>query len=318
MTIARCVLTTSVLSLILGCAPADFHGDDLAFGSAAAAESGESRASLDEEDDDDHGDHGDHAGTDIGMGTDESDLTPSSADGPELSVRSAVAMKAACPTEAVISQAFRGGHDGVDLANRRGTPIFAVADGVVTDSGPAQGYGQWIRIRHDDGSMTESGHMYQRDVKVGDRVTAGQRIALMGSEGQSTGPHLHLRTYASAARTGSGRGMNPVEYLRARGVALPCKAGSVAPPPPGDGTFRVSVWKSTRIHDGERLDTSVIGQVEANTMYVATCFKTGQQVSAEGYVNDRWVKLTAGNTTGFISGIYLRGDETGGVTTVCK
>lgn len=134
----------------------------------------------------------------------------------------------ACPTEAAMSQAFHKGHDGVDLPNRKGTPIFAVADGVVTDSGPAQGYGQWIRIRHDDGSMTESGHMYQRDVKVGERVRAGQRIALMGSEGQSTGPHLHLRTYASAARTGTGNGMNPVEYLRARGVTLPCKPGVAA------------------------------------------------------------------------------------------
>lgn len=138
--------------------------------------------------------------------------------------------RAACPTEAPITQGFHGGHDGVDLGNKIGTPIYAVAAGVVTDSGPAQGYGQWIRIRHDDGSMTESGHMSRRDVKVGDRVRAGQQIALMGSEGQSTGPHLHLRTYASAARTGSGNGMNPVEFLRARGVTLPCRAGAAAAP----------------------------------------------------------------------------------------
>ena len=135
---------------------------------------------------------------------------------------SAIGNNAFCPVGASISQGFHGGHDGIDLAAGLGTPIYATGPGVVTASGPAQGYGQWIRIKHDDGSMTEYGHMQRRDVQVGQRVNGGQQIALVGSEGQSSGPHLHLRTYA---RAGDGRGINPTSYLNARGLSLPCRPG---------------------------------------------------------------------------------------------
>ena len=128
-----------------------------------------------------------------------------------------------CPAKGRLSQGFKGRtHDGIDIANVRGTNIYAVGPGTVTASGTASGYGQWIRIRHTDGSMTEYGHMYQRLVAVGATVQAGQLIARMGSEGRSSGPHLHLRTYASATRVGAGNGMNPITYLSARGVRIPC------------------------------------------------------------------------------------------------
>lgn len=130
----------------------------------------------------------------------------------------------ACPVDARVSQGFKGkSHDGIDLANKIGTPIYAVMGGVVTASGPAQGYGQWIRISHSDGSMTEYGHMSKRFVEVGAKVKAGQKIAAVGKEGRSTGPHLHLRTYRSASKTGAGSGMDPVQYLKQRGVSIPCK-----------------------------------------------------------------------------------------------
>ncbi|MFI1864006.1 M23 family metallopeptidase [Streptomyces jumonjinensis] len=77
--------------------------------------------------------------------------------------------------------------------------------------------------------MTEYGHMYQRYVAVGEHVVAGQRIALMGSEGQSSGPHLHLRVWGD--RTTNHR-TNPVPYLEARGVELPCTPGSGPRPVP--------------------------------------------------------------------------------------
>ncbi|AKK08183.1 M23 family metallopeptidase [Corynebacterium testudinoris] len=83
-------------------------------------------------------------------------------------------------------------HEGIDIGNSVGTPVLAVMDGTVIDAGPAQGFGNWIRIRHDDGSISVYGHMNTLDVNVGERVTAGQRIAGMGNEGQSTGPHLHF------------------------------------------------------------------------------------------------------------------------------
>ncbi|MBX3226236.1 MAG: M23 family metallopeptidase [Labilithrix sp.] len=239
----------------------------------------------------------------------------------------------ACPTDGRMSQGFKKGHDGVDLANAKGTPIFAVAAGVVTASGPAQGYGQWIRIKHDDGSMTEYGHMYRRDVKVGVRVKAGQRIALMGSEGRSTGPHLHLRTYRSANKTGSGNGISPTEYLKARGVSLPCKPSGatltdddVAPPgAKDDGAdgddendgVTVDVWKTTDVRASAETDADVIGKATAKKSYPAVCWTTGDTVSSNGYEHDRWVKIDADGAVGFVSGIFLKGDQTGNITTEC-
>lgn len=74
-------------------------------------------------------------------------------------------------------------HAGIDIANVVGTPILAAMGGTVIDSGPASGFGQWIRIQHDDGSIAVYGHMETLDVTVGERVTAGQRITGMGNRG---------------------------------------------------------------------------------------------------------------------------------------
>lgn len=125
----------------------------------------------------------------------------------------------ACPAAGVVSQGYHDGHDGVDIANDAGTPLYAIGPGEVTHSGVADGYGQWIRILHPDGAVTEYGHMYERFVQVGDQVHAGQHIASMGSEGQSTGPHLHLEVHRDG---GFGFGDDPVAYLGERGVPLPC------------------------------------------------------------------------------------------------
>lgn len=132
-----------------------------------------------------------------------------------------LAFDASCPAEGRISQGYHSGHDGVDIANDLGTPIYAAGPGEVTESGPASGYGQWVRIRHEDGSVTEYGHMYERFVAVGDTVAGGERIASMGSEGQSTGPHLHFEVHLDG---GFGFGDDPVAYLAERGVPLPCTA----------------------------------------------------------------------------------------------
>ncbi|GGR10255.1 peptidoglycan DD-metalloendopeptidase family protein [Streptomyces netropsis] len=138
---------------------------------------------------------------------------------------------ASCPTVGFISDPYGGArdHDGIDIASNYGTPIHAVGDGEVINSGPADGYGQWIRILHPDGTVTEYGHMYRRDVSVGDRVTAGQRIALMGAEGQADGPHLHLRVRRD---TSMNHGIDPIPYLAERGVTIPCTPGQRPGPPP--------------------------------------------------------------------------------------
>lgn len=109
-----------------------------------------------------------------------------------------------------------GRHEGADIANRVGTPIYAVTDGVVVDSGPASGFGLWVRLAHPGGWTSVYGHIDRGLVEVGQRVRAGQKIALMGNRGQSTGPHLHLEVW-----DGAGRKVDPVAWLSARGVRSP-------------------------------------------------------------------------------------------------
>lgn len=109
-------------------------------------------------------------------------------------------------------------HNGIDISDPAGSPIYAAADGKVIDSGPAQGYGNWIRIEHEDGLVTTYGHMKASGlhVKVGDTVSAGDHIADMGSEGYSTGPHLHFGVYEDASNT-SDKEIDPEAWLRANG-----------------------------------------------------------------------------------------------------
>ncbi|MFC7613855.1 M23 family metallopeptidase [Actinokineospora soli] len=106
-------------------------------------------------------------------------------------------------------------HYGVDIANSIGTPILAAASGTVIDSGPASGFGLWVRIQHNDGTVTVYGHINESLVGVGQRVTAGQQIATMGNRGQSTGPHLHFEVWV-----GGGQKVNPVTWMAARGAPL--------------------------------------------------------------------------------------------------
>ncbi|WP_027004547.1 M23 family metallopeptidase [Corynebacterium halotolerans] len=106
-------------------------------------------------------------------------------------------------------------HAGLDIANVVGTPILAAMGGTVIDSGPASGFGQWIRIQHDDGSIAVYGHMETLDVSVGERVTAGQKIAGMGNRGFSTGSHLHFELYP----TGSGA-VDPAPWFAEHGITF--------------------------------------------------------------------------------------------------
>lgn len=92
-------------------------------------------------------------------------------------------------------------HSGTDMAAHDGTPFYACADGTVLYIGAASGYGQWIVLDHDDaagGGVTEYGHMWDAfatGLQVGDKVQRGQLIGYVGSNGQATGPHLHLTVW---------------------------------------------------------------------------------------------------------------------------
>ena len=106
-------------------------------------------------------------------------------------------------------------HAGIDIANSNGTPILAVMDGTVVDSGPASGYGNWIRIKHDDGSLSLYGHMQSLDVSAGERVHAGQKIAGMGNLGFSTGSHLHFEIHPDG-----NTAADPIPWFASRGINI--------------------------------------------------------------------------------------------------
>ncbi|MEX3506336.1 M23 family metallopeptidase [Corynebacterium sp. LK2590] len=106
-------------------------------------------------------------------------------------------------------------HNGIDLANAIGTPIVAAMDGIVIDSGPASGFGNWIRIKHEDGSIAVYGHMETLDVAVGDQVHAGQKIAGMGSRGFSTGSHLHFEIHPDGNTP-----VDPIPWFAEHGINI--------------------------------------------------------------------------------------------------
>jgi len=108
-------------------------------------------------------------------------------------------------------------HWGVDLAAPMLTPEYAAEDGVVLRAGAASGYGQAVYILGVSGDVTVYGHMEEIEVSAGDTVEAGQTIALLGSRGQSTGPHLHFEVHQGGL---DGTPVDPVEWLADRGVDL--------------------------------------------------------------------------------------------------
>lgn len=100
-------------------------------------------------------------------------------------------------------------HSGVDFAAGLGTPLYATADGVVTHAGWQSGYGRLVKIQHEFGIETRYAHLSKLRVKVGQRVSRGQRIGDMGASGRVTGVHLHYEV-----RVG-GKAVNPMIYIKA-------------------------------------------------------------------------------------------------------
>lgn len=98
-------------------------------------------------------------------------------------------------------------HAGVDFAGKEGSDVIAVASGVVTWASSRYGYGKLVEINHGNGYKTRYAHSAELKVKVGDIVRKGDVIALMGSSGRSTGPHVHFEVYKN------GRTVDPAAYL---------------------------------------------------------------------------------------------------------
>lgn len=108
------------------------------------------------------------------------------------------------------SDPFRGTaamHSGVDIPGPVGTPIYATADGIVSHADRRGGYGNLVEINHGKNISTRYGHLSKILVTDGARVHRGQLIALMGSTGRSTGPHLHYEVRID------DHAVNPVPFL---------------------------------------------------------------------------------------------------------
>lgn len=98
-------------------------------------------------------------------------------------------------------------HDGVDIAANYGNGVYAYTDGKVVQAGWNGGYGNSILINHGNGLQTRYAHLSKISVKVGQKVTTGQRIGSVGSSGVSTGPHLHFEVLKN------GKTTNPLNYI---------------------------------------------------------------------------------------------------------
>ena len=129
------------------------------------------------------------------------------------------------PVDAALSTPYRasggmwssGYHTGVDFSAPTGTPVKGVANGTVVSAGWSGSYGNEIVIKHDDGRFSQYAHLSSLSVSAGQQVSGGQQIGLVGSTGNSTGPHLHFEIRSGASY---GSDTDPIAYLRANGVNL--------------------------------------------------------------------------------------------------
>lgn len=109
------------------------------------------------------------------------------------------------------SSPFKGGrelHKGIDIAAKEGSEILAVAGGVITRSGMGTGYGNIVEIDHGNGYKTKYAHNKANLVIVGQAVKKGEPIAILGSTGRSTGPHVHFEVIKN------GKAVDPVPFMR--------------------------------------------------------------------------------------------------------
>jgi len=98
-------------------------------------------------------------------------------------------------------------HKGVDFAGKTGSGVIATGAGIVTWSGVRSGYGNLVEIDHGNGLRTRYGHAASLNVEVGDVVTKGQVVALMGSTGRSTGAHVHYEVLKN------GQQIDPLPFV---------------------------------------------------------------------------------------------------------
>ncbi|MCX5226961.1 M23 family metallopeptidase [Streptomyces sp. NPDC006553] len=113
-------------------------------------------------------------------------------------------------------------HSGQDFAVPVGTPVKAAGTGTVVKAGPNGGgdgpaYGNAIVVKHANGTYSQYAHLSKIKVHIGQKVLAGQQIALSGNTGNSSGPHLHFEIRTTP---NYGSAVNPAAFLRSHGVSI--------------------------------------------------------------------------------------------------
>ena len=101
----------------------------------------------------------------------------------------------------------RAFHRGLDISARRGTPVYAPADGVVVFAGRNGGLGKTLRISHGFGFTTVYGHLNEFTVELGDEIRRGEQIATIGNTGRSTASHLHYEVHED------GKAKDPLYFI---------------------------------------------------------------------------------------------------------
>ena len=148
-----------------------------------------------------------------------------------------------CPNYTMVSSPFgyRNGvftpgaefHKGVDLAAATGAPILATKAGTVLTAGWSNSFGNWVHLDHGDGVTSRYGHASSLLVSAGQTVSAGQKIATVGSTGWSTGPHLHFEIIVN------GSVQNPLDFVSDKDTTPTSK--------PSDSSNNQHTWESPKV-----------------------------------------------------------------------
>lgn len=187
-----------------------------------------------------------------------------------------------------ITQPYSGanGHPGIDLGLPTGTPLLAVTDGVVAQfadgSVASAGGGNWTNLTDSEGTIYGYGHASRFVVPNGARVAAGELIALSGSTGHSTGPHLHF-AYRRASSPG-GAWQDPTPFLRA--TVAPPAPPAPQPPTPEDDMPKARWYLNT--DNGENwlwipgLPAQLVEEVAARDAWNAGLLQNGTPAEVPG------------------------------------
>lgn len=187
-------------------------------------------------------------------------------------------------------------HLGQDMAAADGTPIYAVASGVVRKAGAVSGFGQWIVIDHVIGGKKVStvyGHMWNatKYVKAGQAVKAGQHIADVGSNGVATGPHLHLEVWPGGYGVSS---TDPLTYMKARGVNLTAGATSaIKRVVPSSCTYYARTRLNLRVGASTTTPSTTVLPVNAKL------------VAKPGTKSNGWLPVRYGTRSGWVYSTYV-------------